>query len=374
MELISTKIIKGPFAMKLEEILNKEKNNLDIFRVIAACMVIYGHAYPLSPEAGQIDIVRRLVRFDYSGSLAVNIFFFLSGLVVTNSLLEKRNLIQFVISRIFRIWPALFITVFISAFILGPVLTKLPINEYFGSGDAFRYFYKSLILNYQLSLPGVFVDNPWKNSVNGSLWTISYEVSAYLIVLSLFMVGLFKSKILPLILFLVILIDPLLGNKLLFTWLPHKHHINMLAPCFAFGSILAFYKDQISINFFLILGAWLLFYLFRNCGYKFYFLYYAIFVSIIYIASLDFVIKLKPKSDISYGIYLWGFPVQQILASYFHEYGVLFNQVSALCISIILGFISWHLIEKRCISLGAKLGRKFRSESFCLHPRLNEAN
>ena len=81
--------------MLLSNVLKKENNNLDIFRVVAAVMVIYGHAYALLPIDGQKDIVGRLLVFDYSGSLAVKIFFFLSGLVVTNSLIEKKDVRQF---------------------------------------------------------------------------------------------------------------------------------------------------------------------------------------------------------------------------------------------------------------------------------------
>jgi peptidoglycan/LPS O-acetylase OafA/YrhL len=94
--------------MLLQEILRKENNNLDIFRVIAAMMVIYGHAYAILPSSGPGDILTGLLGFDYSGSLAVKIFFFLSGLVVTNSLLTKRNLLQFLIARFLEYgqpWP-----------------------------------------------------------------------------------------------------------------------------------------------------------------------------------------------------------------------------------------------------------------------------
>lgn len=87
--------------MKLSELLKKENNNLDVFRLVAACMVIYGHAYAVVPQAGYVDVVARLLGHDYSGSLAVKIFFFLSGLVVTNSLLHKRDVLHFAIARFF---------------------------------------------------------------------------------------------------------------------------------------------------------------------------------------------------------------------------------------------------------------------------------
>ena len=344
--------------MKVSEILHKDANNLDIFRLICACMVIYGHAYALAPESGRSDIVGRLLGFDYSGSLAVKIFFFLSGLVVTNSLLEKQNPIQFVIARFFRIWPALFFTVTISALCLGAVFTNLSLDTYLKSSETYEYVYNNLAMQINYNLLGVFTENPYKNAVNGALWTLPYEVSAYIFLLGLFMVGVFNSKKIPIFIFCLILIDPVIDNKLIFTWLPKNHEVNLLAPCFAFGAILAFYKDRINIDINIFFGVWILYFIFSYSSYAFYFFYFALFFSILYISSLKFALKFKPKSDLSYGVYLWGFPVQQVMASLFSEYGVRFNQLSSILICIVLAFISWHLVEKRCINWGRVIVRK----------------
>ncbi len=117
--------------MLLSNVLRKENNNLDIFRVVAAAMVIYGHAYAIVPAEGKQDFIGALLGFDYSGSLAVKIFFFLSGLVVTNSLIEKKDLPQFVISRFFRIWPGLVAVLAAWAFVFGPVFPHIrPMHIY----------------------------------------------------------------------------------------------------------------------------------------------------------------------------------------------------------------------------------------------------
>ena len=81
--------------MRLSDLLQRDNNNLDIFRLIAAALVIYGHAYAIAPQEGHSDVLVHLLGYDYSGSLAVKLFFFLSGLVVTNSLLHKRDVAQF---------------------------------------------------------------------------------------------------------------------------------------------------------------------------------------------------------------------------------------------------------------------------------------
>lgn len=95
--------------MLLAQLLKRDNNNLDLVRLIAACLVIYGHANAIvRPEVSGGDWVASMLVFDYSGSLAVKVFFFLSGLVVANSLLEKNNLLYFFYSSGFSDFSCLF--------------------------------------------------------------------------------------------------------------------------------------------------------------------------------------------------------------------------------------------------------------------------
>lgn len=75
---------------------------------------------------------------------------------------------------------------------------------------------------------------------------------------------------------------------------------------------------------------------------------------VLYFSSTPLFLSLKVKNDISYGIYLWGFPVQQIVASAIGNYSIIYNQVASIFISIIAGTLSWILIEKRFIEYGKK--------------------
>lgn len=347
--------------MLLSTILRKENNNLDIFRLVAAIMVIYGHAYALLPTEGQQDIVGRLLVFDYSGSLAVKIFFFLSGLVVTNSLIEKKDVRQFLISRFFRIWPALTVTLAAMAFIFGPLLSSHTPLEYFSNTAVYDYFLRGVVMDLHYDLPGVFQNNALK-AANGSLWSIPFEIYAYIALVAIFLLGAIHSRHLSLVLFLAILIDPLISNKLIFTWLPRNPEITLLAPCFAAGSLFILLKDKVEINFRGLAGTWILYYLFKTSLYNFYFFYFAIFYSILFISSRKIMVQFKPAVDISYGLYLWGWPAQQVMAQYFPEHGIRFNQISSATIAALLGYLSWHLIENRFIKFGVKFGRRISSK------------
>jgi peptidoglycan/LPS O-acetylase OafA/YrhL len=342
--------------MLLAELLKKENNNLDIFRLIASLMVIYGHAFALIPDGKGIDIVSKIVGVDYSGSLAVKIFFFLSGLVVTNSLISRKQPITFFVSRFFRIWPALLATIFVSVFVIGPLYSNISVNEYFSSSQIAKYTYSNLLLRTNYELPGVFYDNHMK-AVNGSLWTIPFEVAAYFILASLFMIKALNSKLVATGIFFLIIIDTVAGNTILFTWLPANNEIKYLAPCFAFGSLLSLWKDKIKIDASIVFGAIFLWIMFRGSVNSALFLYPAAFLVILYLSSTKFALSKKLPVDISYGAYLWGWPVQQIMAHTFPDSGVIFNQISSIIIACALGYTSWVLIEKRSIAFGSRLAK-----------------
>lgn len=343
--------------MKLSHALDRQNNNLDLFRLIAAGMVIYGHAFALAPGAGHQDLIGRTLGFDYSGSLAVKIFFFLSGIVVTNSLMEKGDPLRFAVARFFRIWPAFLLTIVTSALLIGPSLTDLSLPEYLRHPETHSYIRNNAVMDIRFNLPGVFQHTPYKHAVNGSIWSIPIEIGAYIMLLGLFMTGLLKHKPLALAIFCLIILDPLVGNTLLFTWLKEPE-LRLLAPCFAFGAVLSLFKRELEINVGVVTGTWLLYYLFRHGSYNFYFFYAALFLSIIHLSTTPAVMRLRPKADISYGVYLWGFPVQQIMASHFAEYGPTVNQLLSLPTSILLGLLSWHMVEKHGIRFGNVVGRR----------------
>lgn len=152
----------------------KHSDNLTFLRLFAALMVIYGHSFPLTGFSSPGYLMNGVQ------TIAVKAFFVISGYLVTESWLRDQDFSRFAIKRLLRIVPALLFLVIFTAFIVGPILTHLPIGEYLGSGGAFRYLWNALFFPIY-DLPGVFPDNIYPVAVNGSLWTLPVELSMYIL-------------------------------------------------------------------------------------------------------------------------------------------------------------------------------------------------
>jgi len=125
------------------------------------------------------------------GQLAVAVFFVASGFLVTSSWQHGPQAGRFVSARALRLYPALIIMLFCTTFVLGPWLSSLSIPDYFADGNTLRFFWANLSLTtFVPGLPGVFESLPFAGAVNGSLWTLQYEVACYGAVLLLGAAGL----------------------------------------------------------------------------------------------------------------------------------------------------------------------------------------
>src|SRR5271168_2704028 len=114
-------------------------------------------------------------------------FFALSGFLVTGSALRVRATSTFLMFRVLRILPALLVEVTLSALVLGPIFTTLPLRHYFSDPQFFRYF-GNIVGWITFYLPGVFHDNIYP-TVNGNLWTLPAELDCYLITGALLLTG-----------------------------------------------------------------------------------------------------------------------------------------------------------------------------------------
>ncbi|WP_133660647.1 acyltransferase [Paraburkholderia sp. BL10I2N1] len=339
--------------MMLDQLLRRGNNNADLLRLIAATAVIWGHAYALVPEPGVNEPLRNLLGFDYSGSLAVKVFFFLSGILVTNSWLTKPSAIRFASARIFRIFPLLIVSSIATIVIMGPALTSMSVSEYFHHrGELMQVLLHPYI---EYTLPGVF-EHALYSHVNGSIWTIKYELMLYALLLGAGMCGLFRFKLVgALVLLAVIVVCLIWPDGITAIGLPNVNMGGRLPAFFAFGALLAVHKERVRIDGRLCIGLIVLALAVRHGpAFEFAFLP-AFFITGLWIMSLDVVKAIRPPGDFSYGVYVFGWPLQNTFANLFPKSGIHGNQVMTFACALFLAIISWILVEKPCIALGRKI-------------------
>src|SRR5690349_21680692 len=154
--------------------MEQKQNNFDGLRIVAAVMVLVSHQFALL-QLPQPEIYSGMSL----GGVAVLVFFSISGYLVAQSWTNDPNVVRFAAKRLLRVWPALAVATGVAALIVGPIVTSLPLRAYFAAPDFQSYF---LMLRFRQwdQLPGVFDTLPFAHAVNGSLWTIPYEVRWYL--------------------------------------------------------------------------------------------------------------------------------------------------------------------------------------------------
>ncbi|OXB07600.1 acyltransferase family protein [Flavobacterium pectinovorum] len=342
--------------MKISQFLNKDNNNLDLVRIILACLVIVGHSDAINGSGSYwIDPIQHFFKFTYSGAFAVKLFFFISGLVVTNSYLSKKSATYFIISRIFRIMPALLFVLLLTVFIFGLLLTNLDIYDYLARLDYLRYIRHNLIFYSYYLLPGVFTENLYPNIVNGSFWSLRYEVGCYIILLILFVLLGKKSKYYILIPILLIFIDTFLPARFILGFIDNNPEKYLLPISFAYGAFFAIMSDKIEINIYVVIFSLLAYIVFKNTVYIDLVFLFASCNILVYLSSRFFILKLKPKYDISYGIYLWGFLIQQTIFHFFGHIYIGFHCLLAIIFSVILALITFIFIEKPFIKIGKSI-------------------
>jgi peptidoglycan/LPS O-acetylase OafA/YrhL len=338
-------------------------NNFNFLRLIAACMVVLTHSYPLTGKV-ESDLISQLTLGTLSFShLAVSIFFCISGFLITKSAINSKHFLSFFGKRILRIIPALFIVLLLESFVLGPFVTSLSLKTYFSNSQTYGHLLSSLLYVQNYFLPGVFDENP-QHAVNGSLWTLMYEFSCYFICFIIVQSSLIKKKmVLTSILLGLLFIRILLGDK--FFWFNYStpyllgHNILYSFEWFFYflcGMIYYLYFKSININFKLVIFLLLIYSIFILLDFEgmLKIMNYILIPTLIFFFAF---IKGKlnsfgKKADLSYGIYLYAFPIQQLIVYLFHE-KIEMELLSLLTIimSIPLAFLSWHLIEKQALKL-----------------------
>lgn len=328
------------------------RNNFNLLRILAALAVIYGHAYHIVGARGG-DFFLMNVGFKFIGGVAVDVFFVVSGFLIASSL-ERSSIGRYLWARCLRIYPALLVCVALTVLVLGPLVTNTNVRDYFFQAQVWNYLWRNASLwSTEYSLPGVFA-NLNDNAVNGSLWSLPLEFRLYLVLLGLSLLGL-VSDVRRFNWFVIAIF--VFGYFITPRHQIFQEYSNWVesSAFFMAGAFLWKNREHIILSFpllalFLIAAAAL-----HNTD-KFYIGY---FVCLTY---LTFFVAYVPKLphlgevDLSYGVYLYGWPVAQCVHVLAPTWGVKANIWVAMLISLGCAWLSWHFIEKRALSLKGRVG------------------
>lgn len=290
--------------------------------------------------------------------LILPIFFALSGFLVAGSLSRVATLKEFFALRALRIVPALFVEVTLSALILGPWVTTLPLDRYFTDGEFWRYFL-NIAGWIHYDLPGVFETNPHPSMVNGSLWTIPFELECYVALAAIGLVGLHKRRLL--------LSALVIGGTLaLCIWAAVQGAAftntppgRLLVLSFLAGVLAFQWRDRLTMNGWLALSSLALCVLcLLHPATVILTALPAAYLTAFAGLALSRRVTLFGAADWSYGLYLYAWPFQQLYAHLFPSALHYWLSVPATLLSaLVFAAVSWRLIEKPALSRKAALVR-----------------
>lgn len=336
-----------------------KENNFTLLRFVAAGLVIVSHGIELPTAVRSRDWAHQVTGFTLSW-YAVGAFFIISGYLVLGSWDRQPSLLAFARNRFLRIWPGLLVMLLVTVPVLGLLFSTLPPQRFFTHLQTVGYFLGALsVVRVQYFLPGVFEANPLP-AVNGSLWTLRFEVLCYAVLGILGAAGLARGKLrsilLATLLLALVVIGTIIGSSA-FRGSTHGmlYELSRLGLCFALGAAFREFRDRIPLH---VLGIAVLgclaalatgtaLYMPLACIALAYTVFWVAFVP-----DTPALRRVRDWPDYSYGLYIWAFPIQQVIVAYEPLRG---QPAVIILLSFLMTLpfaaLSWHMVEKPALRL-----------------------
>ncbi|WJF91852.1 acyltransferase [Paraburkholderia bonniea] len=327
--------------------------HFDTLRLAFAILVIFSHSFELLryPEP-----LLHYGGLSSLGGLSVAGFFLISGYLITGSWLADPSMGRFLRRRVLRLYPGFIVASLISVMIVGPLGAE--VSQYFNDLNIGKSL-RGLLTLRDPQTPRVFAGT-YAEAVNGSLWTISFEFRCYLLLLAIALLGIFKQRLALLCLTVVIafaacyarandLSHVTLGLRMLRV----SDSMIWFAALFLTGSCAYVFRERIRYS---VVPCIVAFAVLAACVTDPILFRPAVLLAgayVVFAASTSPALhRFAPsRIDLSYGVYLYGFPVQKLLSWYLPAITplVLFAATLALCLP--LAALSWRYIELPALRL-----------------------
>jgi peptidoglycan/LPS O-acetylase OafA/YrhL len=342
--------------VNLQARLDNRDNNFDVLRLFAAGLVLWSHCYPLTGNQEPLAKVAGVT----GGEIGVVMFFAMSGFLIARSWTEDPDPGRYALKRALRLLPALAVAVAFTTFVVGPLFTTLSLGGYLTDPETWFYFARaSLLVTISGHLPGVFVDNVYPTAVNGSLWTLPVEAGCYVMVAVLGWLGIVRRSGLLLAgaLLCLLAVTPLspLANAVGDTAAGGNTPIVLqLIGTFLLGALFYALRARLRLSWLVLAALALLWVLAWNGEWTalttvLLFSYGTLVLAFRTPAGLR---RVAAPGDVSYGVYVYAFPVQQSLWALWGtglSPGVMF--AIAAPVTYLLALLSWRVIERPALRL-----------------------
>ncbi len=321
-------------------------NNFNLLRFIFATLVIVSHAPDLQDGDRSNELLFRLSGSISFGELAVDSIFILSGFLIVKSWMGRPHVGSFLVSRILRIYPGFIAASLLSAFIVGPL---------YGTADYFpQFWWGGFVMG--LSRLELIVASPVFAGtaypfLNGAIWTIPYEFQHYLLVLLSGVAGLFGRRHLWPAVFVMSALVHMLASVGVVSFSGAVYVRFLMA--FSAGCCFYLYREVLPWTpalarvALLLFAACLFFEPLAEPGLCLFWGYAILHYAHAGTACTGF----NRLPDVSYGIYLYAWPINKILLWHFPELNIYLTMVLVGVLSILAGAISWYVVEKPFLQL-----------------------
>lgn len=346
-------------GVPLSDILARGRNNFDLVRLIAAASVIVSHAFALVSGSAETEPLASVSIYTL-GQHAVNVFFVVSGLLVASSLDRSQDIVEFAAARALRVFPGLILCVLLTAYVLGPAVSSLGALDYLASPVTHAYVAITLSLSTALApLPGVFETLPAAGEVNIPIWSLKYEILAYVVLALLAVTGIWRRRRLFWLFLSVLFITHMAGEAAHAGVDDHAtiDQASRFLVCFFLGVAAYRLRKVLRLSLPGAIAAVLLLLASWGTEVEETIIYVAVGYLTLCVAALPtgFLRQLCARRDISYGLYIYGWPVAQTILLAFPEIGPIGLAMASLSITAMIAALSWQLVEQPALGLRTEL-------------------